>query len=77
MPPHQIMRRRTDGNQVASEVEAVLRQKRADAGKTMVQVDAFHGTHVQMHHAEFTGAEPMPRVNSARHHIAGASSNSG
>ena len=37
---HQVVRRRAHGNQIARQVEAVLRQKCADAGKALVKIEA-------------------------------------
>ena len=65
------MRCRTNRNQVPLKVERVARKKRADAGKTLVQIDARYVTHIQMHQSRDNRrtSHAFPR-NCARHHVA-------
>jgi len=70
---HQIMRRWPHRNNIPRQVERVLRQKRADAGKALVNVEAVQVPHIEMHQPRLAGlrAEAFER-NSPRHYIAGS-----
>ena len=58
---HQVMGRGANGNEVAGQVEAVLGEEGADAGKTLVKVDACDVAHVEIDGARFAGSAPCLR----------------
>ena len=48
---HEIVRRGANGDEVAAEVETVVREKSADAGKASGEIDVAHVTHVEIDRA--------------------------
>ena len=65
------MRRRTNGNEVARKVQAVLRQEGTDSGKSLAQIDVLHVPHIQMDNPRGPGLCVHPHARDGpRHHIA-------
>src|ERR1035437_3080267 len=67
------MRRGANRNEVSAEIERVTRQDGADAGKTVMQVDAFHVSHVEIDHARSAGriTHALAR-DGAGYHVSGS-----
>jgi hypothetical protein len=67
------MCRGANRNQVASEVQAVTREKGADAGEALVQVDACYVAHIEMNQPRLAGlAANSLAGDGAGHNVAGS-----
>src|SRR5450755_1292221 len=70
---HEVVCRGAHRDQIGLQIERILRQKSADSGKALVEIDAFHVAHVEVHnaHSAWLRSHAFTR-DGARNYVAGS-----